>query len=238
LVSHKIEKKILDYIAGRRGLATENDVVRYIVGELSKPPTLKLIDNLESEGKINIQRGRKGQPHYLSINDKNRFNQIKQQISSLENFIKEINQYLQRRNEENKKETEKDFESTQVDKGKAFEMDNRISFVDGLYYQYYDAFKRILDDLFQVTTMSDISKDDSEIFLKEIIELKSKLKYRPWTEDNEKNLFKVHISKINNLIRKFERSGLEDYIEEKQIKSKFAQPLISKINDFIAEFLD
>jgi len=237
LVSKKIEESVLDYIAKLRGLATVNGVVRYVEGNLSKPPTLKLIKNLESERKINIRRGRKGQSHYLSINDKNQFNQIKKQLLTLENFIKEINRYLQKRNEENDNDISLNLDENEEDV-RAIKMDNRIGFVNDLYKNYYDTLKRILDDLFHVTTMSDLPKEDSENFLKKIIELKSQLKYLPWSKVNEKKLLAIHISNINKLIRKYERSGLEDYIEEKQIKNEFVKPLIQKINAFIVQFLD
>ena len=238
MVSTEIIEKILNYIEERRGIAIVNDIVRLVDGQLSKPSTLKLIEDLESEHKINIRKGRKGQRHYLSINDKNQFNKIRKEIFVLENFIKEMNLYLRRRDEENDKEIEKGIESKKVNNEKASEMDNRIPFINSLYYHYYEAFKRILDNLFRVTTMSDISKEDSEIFLKEIIELKSKLKYLSWSKEDEKRLFKTHINNINNIVRKFERNGLEDYIEEKGIKTKFAEPIILKINDFVTEFLN
>jgi hypothetical protein len=133
MVSKKIEAKILDYIEERRGLATENDVIRYVDEDLSRPPTLKFIDKLESERKINIRRGRKGQRHYLSINDKSRFNQIKKQLSSFEKLIKETNLCLQRCNEEINEEISKEIPLKEIkDNEKAKAMDAKIGFVNDL----------------------------------------------------------------------------------------------------------
>jgi hypothetical protein len=240
LVSQEIENKVLDYVAKRKGLASENDVIKHIDGYLSRPPTLKLIDKLESEGKISIRRGRKGQRHYLSINDKSRFYQIKNELSSLESLIKENNLYLRRRNEEINIEIENDIPLKENEqKNRATKMDSQIPFVNDLYYNFYDALKRLLDNLFYQITTSDLSKEDSEKFLKKIIELRSQqLKYQPWSKNNEKELLRINIGKINNLIRRFERAGLDEYIEKKQIKNKFAEPLILKINEFIVQFLD
>lgn len=235
MASKEIEEKVLDYIAEHSGLVTKNDVVTYIEKKLSKPTTLELLNKLEKEKKINVLRGdRRGQPHYLSINDKNQFNQIKQQLSRTENFIKEVNQYLQRRNVDNIYDIPlKEYE----DPDKEIKLDNRIDFVNKLYYYYYDIFRRILDDLFHITATSNLSKEDSERFLKKIIELRSKLKYLPWSKENEKKQLKTDISNIKRLIRRFERDGLEDYIKEKWIKSKFAEPSVQEINHFIDQFL-
>jgi hypothetical protein len=238
LVSKKTEDKILNYIADHKGLATKNDIVKYIHEDLSRPSTLKLIDKLEFERKITIRRGRKGLRHQLKINDNNRFTRIKQELSSLENFIIEINRYLQRRDEETGKEIYNDLLRENKDKDRATKMNNQISFVNCLYYHYYDIFRRMLDNLFYITTMSDLSKEDSEEFLKQIIELRSQLKYKQWNKVDAKDQLKRDISKINNLIRRSESSGLQDYIEKKQIKNKFVEPLIRKINDFIVLFLD
>ena len=202
LESKKIEEKVLDYIAEHGGKVTKNDVVKYLGdGDLSKPPTFKLLNRLEDERKINVQRGRKGQPHYLSINDKNQFNKIKQQLSNLRNFVKEINEYLQRRNVDNINDIPlKEYE----DGHKAIELGNRIDFVNHLYYRYYDILKRILDDLFHITSTSNLSKEDSERLFEKIIELESKLKYLPWSKENEKKYLKADISNIKSLIRRYE----------------------------------
>jgi hypothetical protein len=234
LVSKKIEEKILDYIAKRRGLATENDVVRHIRGKLSKPPTLKLVDQLEAEGKISVLRGRKGQRHYLSINDQNRFNQIKKQLTNLEKFIKEINQYLQRRNDENNE----DVYLEENEEEKTIVLSKRLDLINNLYYYYYDIFKRVLDDLFHITVTSHLSRSDSDLFLEKIIELRSKLKYLAWNKNTQKGHYRIDIVNINRLIQRFEKSGLADYMEEKQLKSKFADASIFEINNFIEQFLD
>ena len=47
----------------------------------------------------------------------------------------------------------------------------------------------------------------------------------------------MDINNIKRLIRTFEREGLEDYIKEKSIKNKFAEPLVQEINHFIDQFL-
>jgi hypothetical protein len=51
MVSKEIEEKILNFIAENNGTITKNDVVAEIDGQLSKPPTFKLLDKLENEQK-------------------------------------------------------------------------------------------------------------------------------------------------------------------------------------------
>lgn len=237
LVSKGTEDKILKYIAENNGLVTKNDVVSQIKHELSKPTTFEFLKKLEREEKINGPKGkRKGQAHYLSINDKNKSNQIKEQLSTIEKLIKDKNQYLSRRFEEIYQQIEETKHNE--DTNAQTRLDHQQDLVNDLEYYYKNTVTRILEDLYHIITSSrNLSNEDSERFLIEIIELKSQLQYHEWSKDIEKTRYGMDVRNINNLIRRFEKDGLDDYIRGKLIKNRFAEPLIQRINDFKDQFL-
>lgn len=60
----------------------------------SRMTTIKLINELEESGRIEVLRGegdewRQGQPHYLMVNDKSWFDYISGQITNIGDFLRE-----------------------------------------------------------------------------------------------------------------------------------------------------
>jgi hypothetical protein len=94
LVSQKSKELIEDYIRRHKGKATKNDVVDYMASEqvpgkyrITRKTTLKTIDELGRD-RIKIKKGeRRGQSHYLSINDESEFYRIKQRLGELKNLL-------------------------------------------------------------------------------------------------------------------------------------------------------
>ena len=88
---------IVRYIRARNGKATENDVVHYMekskevkeVDRASRVTTLKIIDKLEGT-RIKIMKGeRKGQRHYLIVDDNSEFVRIADQIENIGIMLRE-----------------------------------------------------------------------------------------------------------------------------------------------------
>jgi hypothetical protein len=112
LVSDKIKDLILNYSAENEN-PTENDVVRYMkdyhgpLCRLTRVPTLAEINKFEEFQKINVSNGdRQGQAHHVSINNDNKFTQIKKDLEEIEPFIKVTNEYFRRCLKEDLEENE------------------------------------------------------------------------------------------------------------------------------------
>jgi hypothetical protein len=242
LVSDNVKDIILNYIAEKKGKATKNDVVRYMTDydnplyKLSRVVTLDVINEFESFDIINVSKGdRRGQAHYLSINDKNKFNQIKKELSDTESFIKQTNEYFRRRQTENLNEI--GAANNSEDKEKQNKFDERIKLVIELDRLYRLTMHRILDDLYHLTITTNLSRQDSERFVKKIIELKAKLEYHQWTVKNEMSFFNLQIANMKKNERLIKQQGLDDYFEEKKLKDKFTDPLTAKVENFV-DFLN
>jgi hypothetical protein len=234
LVSDQIKDLILEYIEENKN-STKNDVVRYMQNHhdplcrLTRVPTLAEINKFEKFGIINVsKRDRRGQAQRLSINDKIKFNQIKIVLEEIEPFINKTNQYfairkahdLEENDELSKSEDEQD------------KLAKRITLLIHLDDLYRLTMNRILDDLYHLTVSTNLPKEDSERFVKKIIELKSKLQYHDWTVKNENTFFNLQLANMKQIQRLIKESGLEDYFEEKNLKGKFIDPLKGRIENF------
>ncbi len=102
--SQESKEIILKYIIERRGKATKNNVVDYmnskdVPGEFrtSRMTTLDIIDELESDDRINVLKGeRKGQSHYLIFNHESEFYQIDQELSKIEKVIDRLPEVVEK----------------------------------------------------------------------------------------------------------------------------------------------
>lgn len=90
---------VLKYIRKHGGKATKNNVVDYMSSDeveekfrTSRMTTWNMIKELEEGNRIKVKKKgeRQGQSHYLIINDKSVFDQINNDLSSLENQIDKI----------------------------------------------------------------------------------------------------------------------------------------------------
>jgi len=76
---------IRKFIIEKQGKATKNDVIKYMEKWSSRVPTLDMIKEFEDAGIIQVQKGdRRGQPHYLKIEEQNEYNLIHKEISEIE----------------------------------------------------------------------------------------------------------------------------------------------------------
>jgi hypothetical protein len=89
---------IRKFITDKHGKATKNDVIKHMEKYSSRVPTLDMIKELEDTGIINVDKSdnRRGQAHYLRINNENEFNQINQQISVIDFIIDFIEKPMDR----------------------------------------------------------------------------------------------------------------------------------------------
>jgi hypothetical protein len=97
LVSPKSKELIEDYVRRHKGYSTKNEVIDYMNSKqvpekyrITRKTALKTIDELASD-RIKIKKGeRKGQSHYLSINDDSEFYRIKQQLGQLKKLLNDL----------------------------------------------------------------------------------------------------------------------------------------------------
>jgi hypothetical protein len=98
LTSPESKERILKYIEEHDGKKIKQNVVDYMNSEvhedlrISRVPTLNIIKELKSENRIKVSGKRKGQSHYLSINDKSRFNWIDQHLSKIAMNIEKMDE--------------------------------------------------------------------------------------------------------------------------------------------------
>lgn len=80
---------IRKFIIDKQGKATKNDVIKHMEKYSSRVPTLDMIKELEDVGIIDVDKGdnRRGQAHYLRINNENEFNRINEEISEIDLVI-------------------------------------------------------------------------------------------------------------------------------------------------------
>lgn len=236
MVSNKVKDLILEYIAENEN-STKNDVVRYMKNyhdrscRLTRVPTLDEINKFEKFGIINVSKGdRQGQAHHLSINDKNKFNQIKIELEEIEPFIKKTNVYFTRWLIEDLEEINELSGNEGEEKQK--NLDNRILLINDLDRLYRHTMHRSLDDLYHLIVSTNLPREDSERFVTKIIELKSKLEYHEWTVKNENTFFNLQLANMKQIQRLIKENDLEDYFEGKKLKGKLIDPLKARIDDF------
>ena len=197
---------------------------------LTRVPTLAELDKFEEFQKINISKGdRRGQAHRLSINEKNKFNQIKEQLEEIEPFINKTNQYFAIRQRHDLEENEE--LSKSEDEEKQNKLNKRIRFTVELERLYKNTVHRILDDLYHLTVTTNFPQEDSERFIKKIIELKTRLAYHEWTFDIENSFFNLQVAHMRQIQWLIKQDGLEEYFEEKNLKGKFIDPLNARIDN-------
>ena len=227
---------MLEYIAKNEN-PTKNDVVRYMKNQhdpsyrLTRVPTLAKINEFEKSGKINVsKRDRRGQAQHLSINNENKFIQIKKDLEEIEPFINKTNQYFARRKAHDLEEIDELSKSEDEEKQK--NLDKRIALIIQLDGLHRLTMNRILDDLYHLTVTTNLPREDSERFVTKIIELKSKLQYHEWTVKIENTFFKLQLGIMRRVQRDIKESGLEDYFEGINLKGKVIDPLQATIENF------
>jgi hypothetical protein len=97
---------------GQKGVkTTKTDVVKYMETvqpesiRTSRDTTRKILSDLESSGIITVSKGdRRGQSHYLTINDKNEFNLIDKELSEIQNIMNGIGRNAQKMNKESERQ--------------------------------------------------------------------------------------------------------------------------------------
>ncbi len=165
----------------------------------------------------------------MSINDKNKFIQIKKHLEEIEPFINKTNQYFAIRKAHDLEEND---QLKDEDERERNNLDNRITLVIQLDDLYRLTMHRILDDLYHLTVTTNLPREDSERFVTKIIELKSKLEYHEWTVNIENTFFNLQLVSMRKIQRLIKESGLEDYFEEKELKGKVIDPLQARIENF------
>jgi hypothetical protein len=231
------EEKILQFIKENEG-CTKTKVMVFMENKKYASPltTYKTIQNLINEGKI-ISRPDKTntQKHHLFINHKNRFNQIKKEISQIESYIEQTNGYLRELFDDNLKHIA-DLEKS--DEDKEIDFNHQTDFYRQLETIYRQEATRMLEDFFHIVATSNLPVKDIQLFHRKIIELKSRLAYYTWSITTQKSIYRSQIASMKNYIRIAEsQKAIEQYIKEKDIKNKFTEPLTSKVENFI-DFLN
>ncbi len=99
MVSAESKEYIVNFIR-RTDKPTKNDVVDYMASKkvpekkfrTSRMTTIKIINQLEKSGRITVHKTvgwRRGQPHYLTANDKSDFIEIMEQITNIGIMLRE-----------------------------------------------------------------------------------------------------------------------------------------------------
>jgi hypothetical protein len=176
------------------------------------------------------------QIQHLFVNPKSQFNLIKNKLSDIEYYIDDTNGYSRELLDDNRKRIPDLAERPDEDKERDY--NHQIDFYRQIESICRQEATRILEDIFHIVATSNLPDKDKQLFHKKIIELKSKLAYYTWSIPTQKNIYRSRIANMKNYMRIAESDkGIELYIKEKDIKNKFTEPLISKLENFI-DFLD
>jgi hypothetical protein len=227
-----IEKEIRKYIEENAG-TTENKVVEHMTNNKisSRMTTLDKIDSLRNRKIIrDLQEGNSF--HRLYVDDVSTFSKIEKELAEIEHFINKGNSYFRERVEENRAKANSDMRN-EIEE---MTLTKRIEYVNLLEFKYRETVTRMLEDIFIISN-TNLSKQDSERFYKKIIELKTKLAYHDWTKDIEKTYYKRQIQNIKTIERNMKEKGLEQYLEENNLDTKFLRPFEAKIQKFMNSLL-
>jgi len=242
LLPDDLEKTVLKFIIEKKGTATKNRVVEYMntEGHLSRVPTLNLLDNLESSGKILVSRGngdRKGQAHLLSINTKNAYNRINNWLSQIEKILDEIEEPLQYVYNYIVGIPEPDPDNPDPSIPEKWYAKRTKLFSD-FSYACNAPIERLLDFLFILSNRIIQSERDSQLLNEKIVDLNLKL----MKIFNHRNTFdeidfylKEDISTLDGWINNPE---LRRYTKEPQLSIDFGFNMLDKIKKFRKELVE
>ena len=146
----------------------------------------------------------------MYINYTSTFSRIEKELKDIEPFIKRTNQYFTKRLKENCEDVAL---SNSDDEDKRIKYEKRAYFSLEQERLYKLTAHRMLDDLYQVTTTSDLSRQDSERFIKKIIELKIILAYHEWSIDNEKSFFKLQAANVRGYEQHMKEAPLQNILK-------------------------
>lgn len=229
-----MEDRILKFISDRKGKATKNDVVRYMSEQLSRVPVLNLMFQFESERKIIINKGkRRGQPHYLIINDQNHYNRIRQQLEGIESIMVEMEEPVKQMCDYSMNDPEED-PNTGIRP-----YPDRADHIDSFLLSCERPIKEMLELLLILTNTLIQSDKDSGLLNRRIVESMLKLgqlfysqnKLENWQRNINSDIYQLDNNmKHNDFIHEFAKVCLLDLA--------FSNKLIKRIQKFKSEFLD
>ena len=206
-------------------------------GLLSRVPTLNKLKELESSGKIIVQKGknnRKGQAHFLAINNKSAYNRIYNWLTEVENIL-------------NKIELEGPFEHIYYyicgpapgDPNDLQELNRKRSQVlSNFLYACHRPIERLLDFLFILSNRVIQSEKDSQLLNEKIVDLYLKLMEVFNLKSTLKDIdfyLKEDISELDHCLKDAE---LNDYIRGIEINPNFARNLSQKMETFRTEIME
>jgi hypothetical protein len=166
LKTDDVKEMIRNFILENDGKVTKNDVIRHMINDSSRAPTLDMINELESAGIIEVSRGnRRGQPHYLRINNKNDYNRISKELSKLEKLVNSMDEPIKRIRSLGHPEMIKKNPDRMIIR----------SLHDNFLSEYHDSIDDILDALLGFTINKVHSEKESWSLYTRIIKLKIKM---------------------------------------------------------------
>jgi hypothetical protein len=237
LRTDEIERSILNYIIEKRGRATKNNVVHYMTeqGQLSRVPTLNKIDELKTSGKIIVRTGRgnrKGQAHFLAINNINTYNQINSWLTEINDILDEI-------------ETPLEYVYYYIcgpapdDPHSRPDLDGtRSKFLVELHQACHGPIAMLLDFLFLLTNRVIESEKDSQLLNQRIVDLHLKsmkvFSFRNNLTDIDANLKQ----EISTLGRCLDNPHLHELTDGTEINLNFGYNLRHKIEKFRKQHIE
>ena len=239
LSTEENKEKIRNFIIKKDGKVTKNNVVDYMEKEgedgSSRVTTLKMIDDLESAGIIEVLRGkRQGQSHYLRINTKNEYNRISEELSKIEKIVDVMQDPVDRILKLRGEEDDTNYNLPE------FRILRNLDFVQ----EYYNSMDNMLDVLLCHTTIKVHSEKEAWSLYTRIIKLKAKVNehIRMFFKDGFGWLLLNYKSNLDNTLHELKGFHLTqadfDFAKECGIKINLVGDLIEKIETFKKEFLE
>ena len=237
LKTDEIDQRILGYITEKKGNATKNNVVNHMNenGLLSRIPTLKKLKELESSGKITVQRGknnRRGQAHFLVINNQSAYNRIYSWLIQIDEILNEIRAPMQ------------DIQyyicgPAPDDPDFQYELNKQRSvYLENLRSTCLMPIERFLDFLFILSNRVIQSEKDSQLLNERIVDLYLKsmdvFLYTNTLDDMDSYL-KNDISNLDSCLKD---ARINRYVRDGKISLDFGHNLRGKIEKFRKEIIE
>jgi predicted transcriptional regulator len=225
LKTEQTREMIRKFIIEKQGKATKNDVVKYMEKDSSRVPTLDMIKELEDTGIINVDKGnkRRGQAHYLVINNENEFNRINQEISEIDLIIDTMEQPM-------------DDIIRLIRKRPELRQDLR----EDIIFAYKRSIERMLEFLLVYTSDVISSEKSSQILYSKIIKSMQKLEHQYFYSESldslNRNIDGIRsILSITNRV-KYSRWTKNKTFHNRHLRTKAFNNLIEKIEKFKEQF--
>jgi hypothetical protein len=226
------KEMIRNFILKNDGKVTKNDVIRHMINDSSRAPTLDMINELESAGIIEVVRGkRRGQPHYLRINNKNDYNRISKELSKIEKLANSMDEPVKRIMSLGPPDMIKKMPDRMIIR----------SLRDNFLSEYYGSMDDILDALLGFTTNKVRSEKEAWSLYTRIIKLKAKVyeQMMIFKANGIEYLFLSCKALLNARLHKLKSLDQEDldFAKKNSVNTNLITDVIEKIETFRKEFL-